>query len=69
MFEKLTRKVRQGAVEDIKRTVKEEAVQLANDIFPTVVGIAYIMLLIFSAVPPQNLAAQQVIVNNYFIGR
>lgn len=69
MFEKITRKVRQGAMEDAKRTLKEETSKFADDIFPTVVGIAYITLLIFSAVPPQKFAAQQIIVNNYFIGR
>lgn len=69
MFEKVIRKVKQGAVEDAKRILKEETSKLADDIFPAVVGIAYITLLVFSAVPPQKLAAQQIIVNNYFIGR
>lgn len=69
MFEKIVRKVKQGAMEDAKRTLKKETSKLADDILPQLVGIAYVALLIFSAVPPQKLAAQQVIVNNYFIGR
>lgn len=69
MFEKFTRKLTKGAVEDAKRTVKEEISKCADDLLPTVVGVASIVLFIFANVPPQKLQSQQIIVNNYYFGR
>ena len=69
MFEKVARKLTKGAVEDVKRTVKEEAVKCADDLFPAVVGVASIALLLLANVPPQKLATQQIVINNFYMGR
>lgn len=65
MFEKFTKR----AMENAKRTLKEEVVQCVDDLLPTVVGIASITLLIFANIPPQKHVAQQLIINNFYIGR
>lgn len=69
MFEKITRKLTKGAMEDAKRTIKEEAFKYADDLLPTVVGVASIVLLIFASVPPQKALPTQIIVNNYYFRR
>lgn len=69
MFEKITRKLTKGAVADAKRTIKEEAIKCADDLLPAVVGIASITLLLLASVPPQKLATQQIVINNFYIGR
>lgn len=69
MLERITRKVKQGAVEDVKRTVKQEAAKCANDLLPTVVGIAFVALLFLACVPPQKLAPSTVTINNFYFRR
>lgn len=69
MFEKITRKLTKGAVEDAKGIIKEEAIKYADDLLPTVVGIASIALLLLANVPPQKLTTQQIVINNFYIGR
>ena len=69
VFEKLTRKLSTRAVDDVKRTVKEESVKCADDLLPAMVGIASIALLLLANVPPQKLATQQIVINNFYIGR
>lgn len=69
MFDKFTRKIKKGAVEDVKRTIKEEAIKCADDILPQLVGIASIALIVLSAVLPQKLQTQQIIINNFYFRR
>ena len=72
MFKTITnisRQLKKGAVEDVKRTVKEEVVKCTDDLLPTVVGIASIALLFLASVPPQKLAAQTTTINNFYFGR
>lgn len=69
MFEKFARKLTKGAVENAKRTVKEEVSKSADDLLPTVVGVASLVLLIFANVPPQKLAPSTVTINNYYFRR
>lgn len=69
MFEKFTKKLTKGAVEDTKRTVKEELSKSADDLLPTVVGIASIALILLASVPPQKALPTQVIINNYYFRR
>ena len=69
MFEKITRRVTKRTVENVKRTIKEEATKCTDDLLPTVVGVASIVLLVFASVPPQKALPTQVIVNNYYFGR
>lgn len=69
MFERFARKITKGAVENVKGTVKEEIVKSADDILPVVVGLASLVVLIFSNVPPQKLAPSTITINNYYYGR
>lgn len=69
MFEKFTKKLTKGAVEDAKRTLKEEVSKCADDLLPTVVGIASIALILLASVPPQKALPTQVIINNYYFRR
>lgn len=69
MFEKFTKKFKKGAVEDAKRTIKEEASKCADDLLPTVVGVASIALILLASIPPQKALPTQVIINNYYFRR
>lgn len=72
MFEKFTKighQLKQGAVEDVKRTFKEETIKCADDLFPTVVGITSITLLLLANVPPQKVAPSTITVNNFYFRR
>lgn len=68
-FTKISRQLKKGAVEDVKRTVKEEAVKCADDLLPTVVGIASLVLLLLANVPPQKAIPSTITVNNFYFGR
>lgn len=63
MFEKFKKR----AVENIKGTIEKEIIQCADDLLPTVVGVASIALLIFANIPPQKPVAQQLIINNFYL--
>lgn len=67
MFEKFTKRVTKRTMEDAKRTIKEEASKCLDDMLPTVVGLASLALLIFANVPPQQPAAQQLVINNFYL--
>lgn len=68
-FTKISRQLKKGAVEAVKRTVKEEAVKCADDLLPTVVGLASIALLLLANVPPQKAVASTITINNFYFGR
>lgn len=72
MFEKFTkigRQLKKGAVEDVKRTVKEETIKCADDLLPTVVGIASLALLLLASIPPQKAMPSTITINNFYFGR
>lgn len=72
MFEKLVNKIAKPAVESAKTVVKEEITKSADDILPTIIGLASMALLIFASVPPNKSVpanTTNITINNYYFGR
>lgn len=69
MFEKFTRKLAKGAVENTTGVIKEEISKSADDLFPTLVGVASLILFIVANVPPQKAAPSTITINNFYLRR
>lgn len=69
MLGKITKKITKQVVENAKETVKEEVSKSADDILPTVVGLATLGIFLFINMPSQKLTTSTITINNYYFGR
>lgn len=62
MFDKFKRK----AVENYKRTVKEQVIQCMDDTAPIIFGLVSVVVIVVNCIPQAKPAATMLTVNNYY---
>lgn len=66
MFEKAANR----AIQNFKRTLKEETIQCLDSYLPTLVGFASVIVYLgFTLTSPSKPVSQQIVINNYFLGK